>query len=83
MIIQDIVFMIGSFIFAIALIPAILHKDKPPLKTSLTTFLVLVAFNICYLTLGLYLAFTSGILTAICWLILFLQKLRQNQRRVA
>ena len=71
---QDIVFTVGSFIFTIALIPAIKSKDKPPIKTSLTTSLVLFAFVVCYVSLGFYVSAISGGLTAICWFILFLQK---------
>jgi hypothetical protein len=80
--IQDWVFTLGSFIFSIALIPAIASKtDKPPIKTSAPTALVLYAFCWCYLTLGLYLSFVSGLLTAILWTILFLQKIKNENSR--
>ena len=71
---QDIVFTVGSFIFAVALIPTIRAKEKPPALTSAVTFLVLVAFVVCYKSLGYYVSMASGMLTAICWLILYLQK---------
>ncbi len=72
---QDWVFAIGSFIFSLALVPAIRAKEKPPIKTSLSTFVVLCAFLICYASLGYWLSIVSGGLTAICWFILFMQKL--------
>jgi len=72
---QDWIFTIGSFIFSFALIPAIGTKEKPPIKTSLTTFLVLCAFICCYASLGFWVSVISGGTTAICWFILFLQKL--------
>ena len=76
MIWQDIVLMVGSFIFSIALIPTVRGKDKPALSTSLLTSGVLSVFVICFFTLGLYLAAISGILTTIMWVILALQAMR-------
>lgn len=75
MIWQDIVFTVGSFIFSVALIPAIRAKEKPPLKTSLSTFLVLLAFVACYISLGFWVSAIFGSLTALCWFILFMQRL--------
>ena len=73
MIWQDLVFMIGGFIFAPALLFMIRSKDKPPVKTSLPTAVMLSAFVVCYATMGFWLAFTSTVLTATCWYILFWQ----------
>ena len=72
---QDWVFAIGSFIFSVALIPAIRAKEKPPISTSLSTSLLLFAFAACYVSLGYWLSVISGSLTALCWFILFMQKL--------
>ena len=77
MIWQDIIFAIGSFVFVLALLPSIFGKNKPDMKTSLMTFLVLCAFVGCYITLGFWVSVVSGSLTAICWLILFAQKVKQ------
>jgi len=71
---QDIVFTVGSFIFSVALIPTIRAKNKPPVITSFITFAVLATFVACYLSLGFYVSAIAGGLTAICWLILYIQK---------
>ena len=77
---QDIVLMAGGFGFSLALIPAVRHKEKPPVSTSLTTFLILVTFSIAYATLGLWLAFLSGVFTCTMWLVLLIQKVRSKRR---
>ena len=71
---QDWVLMIGGFAFSASLLHSILSKHKPSRVTSGLTFLTLVAFWICYASLGLWLATISTGLTAVCWLILFFQK---------
>jgi hypothetical protein len=71
---QDWVLMIGGFAFSASLIYSIVTDNKPSEITSITTFIVLCAFWACYYTLGLLLASISTGLTAVCWLILFLQK---------
>ena len=71
---QDIIFTVGSFIFAVALIPTIKSKNKPSVITSFVTFAVLVCFVACYISLEYYISAVSGSLTAICWLILYMQK---------
>jgi hypothetical protein len=78
---QDYVFMVGSFMFSLALIPAIRSRGKPPIKTSLSTGIVLAVFGVCYATLGLWLAMTANALTTICWFILFIQKLKGTHEK--
>lgn len=68
---QDIVLMIGGFIFAPSLVISIANNVVMPVATTLPTALVLLAFVGCYLTLGLRLAAFATALTAICWGILF------------
>ena len=75
---QDVIMMIGSFIFAIALWPSVKGKDKPALSSSLITGTVLLIFSICYATLGLWLAFSTNFLTVIMWYILAFQKFRRK-----
>lgn len=73
---QDIVIAIGSFIFAVALIPSILSKeDKPALWTSVTTGLVLIVFAVTYASLTLWYATFTTSLAATLWIVLALQKL--------
>lgn len=67
---QDIVLMVCGFVFAPALIVSIRRKTKYPLGTSLPTALALTVMSVCTLTLGLYLATITNIITAICWYLL-------------
>lgn len=74
---QDIVFMIGGFIFAPALIFMVKAGQgrETSLKASLTTAIVLTVFVLTYISMGFYLAAFSTTLTAVMWYIL------ANQRR--
>ena len=75
---QDWVLMVGSFLFAVALIPTILSKTKPSPLTSLLTFVVLSLFVWVYGTLGLWKAVAAGSLTAIGWMVLLIQGARKR-----
>ena len=72
---QDIVLMIGGFIFAPSLVISIINHTIIPIGTSLPTALALTAFVVCYITLKLRLAAFGTILTTICWYILFFMAL--------
>lgn len=75
MIWQDIVFMVGGFIFAPSLFFSILsRKNKPPVKTSLPTAIVLTTYLACYATMHFWLALGSTALTAAAWYILAWQR---------
>ncbi|MDP1706211.1 MAG: hypothetical protein Q8L36_00050 [bacterium] len=74
MIWQDFVFTIGSWIFIIALLPAIFGKNKPPISTSFTTGFVMIFFAIAYFTLELWLSTISAAILALAWLLLGWQK---------
>jgi len=78
MIWQDTVLMVGGFIFSIALIPSVRSKNKPAVSTSLLTGGVLTAYIICYATMGFWLACSSGLLTAVMWFVLAIQRKRQK-----
>ncbi len=73
MIWQDLVFMIGGFIFAPSLIFMMKGKNPPPIKTSLPTAIVLTVFLVAYISMHFWLALTSTSLTALGWWILFIQ----------
>ena len=75
---QDLVLMLGGFGFSVALIPMVRQHEKPPISASLPTVLILIAFGAAYATLGLWLAFLSGLFTCTMWLILLIQKLRRK-----
>lgn len=77
---QDIVLSIGSLILAAALLPSVLHKDKPALSTSLMTGSVLLVFTVTYSSLGLWYATATTFLTGLLWLILALQKISQSRK---
>ncbi len=77
---QDIILSVGSWIFAIALIPSILSKDKPALSSSLITGSVLTIFACTYLTLSLWTTAASTVLVAGMWFTLALQKIRLTRR---
>ncbi len=72
---QDIVLAAGSFVFAVALIPTVLSKEKPPLSTSLLTGITLLVFAVVYATLSLWLSFFSTCITAALWLTIAAQRL--------
>lgn len=81
--INDLVFTIGSFIFLLALIPSLRSKDKPNKKTSILTALVLYAFTINYISLGLYMSSVVGFATASCWLALYIQvRIRERNESI-
>ena len=77
---QDWVISVGQFLFFIALLPSIRGKEKPALRTSLMTAIVLTIFAYTQYTLGLYLSVVSAIASALGWYILLWQsyKLRKN-----
>lgn len=77
---QDYILTIGSIVFSVALVPAVLAREKPPLSTSVPTFFFLYLFSFVYTTLNLWLsALTAGI-TATLWLILAIQRYRQTSK---
>jgi len=76
--IQDFILTVGSLVFVAALIPSILHKDKPALATSLMTGGVLVVFAGVYISLSLWFSAVTTFMTALCWFILAGQKIRQS-----
>lgn len=73
MIWQDLAFMIGGFVFVPSLMFCIMSSNKPPIRTSLPTAMVLTLFSVCYATLGLWLAFVSTVLTSAAWYVLVYQ----------
>ena len=77
--IQDLIISIGQIIFIVALLPTIFNKDKPPIKTSIPTGIILIVFAINFYTIELYYAtMTSGI-NGIEWLILTYQKYKSKK----
>jgi len=77
---QDIVLSVGSWVFAIALIPSVIGKDKPALATSLSTGIILLVYAAVYVTLSLWSASISTFLVAAMWLTLAVQKVLMLRR---
>jgi hypothetical protein len=73
MLINDLVFTIGSIVFLIALIPSLTSENKPDKTTSAITSSVLFLFTLNYLSIGLYISAFVGFITAFAWLILYRQ----------
>ena len=77
---QDLVLAVGTVLFVVALIPAILHKEKPPATTSFLTGAVLASFVIVYISLSYWFAAIANSATATLWFIIGLQKLRRRRQ---
>lgn len=75
---QDYVFFVGSFLFFIALLPAVRSDQKPPLSSCLLTFSVLITFAFADWTLHLYLAASMTLLTIAAWGMLAYQQFRNT-----
>ena len=77
---QDWIFSIGNFIFAAAVIPTIIGKDKPALATSIVNTSFLVLFIVAFASLQLWLSAFASSLTTTAWFILAYQKYKQNKK---
>lgn len=75
---QDLVLALASLVFALALVPTILGKDKPTLATSVPTAITLYVITADYITLSLWFAASTAFLSATCWAIIAVQKARQG-----
>ena len=76
---QDWVFSICNWIFSIALIPAILDKEKPPVSTSLTNTVVLFVMAFTFSSLTLWLSALSISINGVLWFILAVQRFKQKK----
>lgn len=79
MLINDLIFTIGSLAFLFALLPSLLYENKPETKTSAITATVLYSFMLNYIALGLYMSAVVVFFTAIGWTILYFQVKRRNK----
>ncbi|MBI4127832.1 MAG: hypothetical protein HY459_02045 [Parcubacteria group bacterium] len=71
---QDWVFLGGSAVFNVALLPSLLTKSKPHRATCMVTGGILVAYAITYATLGLWLAMVGVGVSATAYGILSVQR---------
>lgn len=74
---QDVVLAIGTWIFALALLPSLFSKNKPSKWTSLMTAVPLSSFVVCYFTLGLWITGISISVSSLLWWVLFYQGVRK------
>lgn len=77
---QDIVLTVANFIFVVALLPAILSDEKPPVLTSVTTAIALVMIATANASLGLWFAGATVTIASVLWLTLAVQQWRQHRR---
>ena len=76
---QDLVLATSYIVFNIALIPSIIGKDKPNLKTSIITATFQIPCFIVYLSLSLWFSAALAALNFSLWAILALQKKAQSK----
>ena len=65
---QDIVFALGSIVFTIALIPAILEKKYPPISTCVLTGVMIGVYAVTDITLQLWFSAITGAISALFWI---------------
>jgi len=75
---QDLVFSLGSIVFTIALIPAIIEKRYPPMSTCITTAIMLVVYAITDATLNLWLSTIAAIMSAAIWAMMGVKQIEQH-----
>lgn len=71
---QDLVFGAGSVVFVIALLPSVFSENKPDIRTSITTAMILLVFSVTYLSLSLELSAIVTFFTSVTWMVLAWQK---------
>lgn len=75
---QDIVFTVGSLVFIIALLPSVFSENKPDIKTSALTTVILSVFALTYFSLHLYFSSIVTFATALVWGFLAWQKYHEK-----
>ena len=78
MIWQDLVIAIAQGVFALALIPTVLEKGKPPLATSLPISIGLIAITVAVASLELWWSAISTFANAALWAVIAFQRWHQR-----
>lgn len=78
---QDIVIAICQLSFLPAMLPTLIGKDKPAFSTSLLNAIIVSIIVTCMLTLNLWFSAATGLITAIIWTILAIQKWRIDKNK--
>jgi ABC-type cobalamin transport system permease subunit len=75
---QDIIFSIGSIIFTIALIPAILERKYPPISTCILTGVMIGVYAATDLTLELWFSAITSAISALLWIWMGIKQIDKN-----
>lgn len=78
---QDIVITVGTLVFVIALVPALISKDKPPVSTSFVSGITILIYAFTFSTLGLWFSFVINIISGSLWLTLAWQKAKMKSKK--
>lgn len=78
----NLAFGIGSVCFSLALLPAVMRRQPPPVFTCALTALWLWVFTGCYVALGYAFSCVAGGITAALWTVLAVQAIMQSMDRV-
>jgi hypothetical protein len=73
---QDYILGIGNLVLAAGLLPSLLSKNKPDIKTSIISGTVLAAFGFTFASLELWLSAVAVTIAAMLWFVLAYQKSR-------
>ncbi len=78
---QDWVIMMVQIVFAISLLPTILHPtQKPTFSTAIMTVACICLMALVYATLTLWFATIMALVNGLLWAILGFQRYRLNQK---
>ena len=77
---QDIVFSLGSIVFGIALIPAIVEKQYPPISTCIMTSIMIIMYSLADITLDLWFSAIAGIISATIWIMMGIKQIKKKEK---
>ncbi len=74
---QDFLFLITGIFFVFLLLPSLFSKDKPNKWTSVGISLLLLSNVVAYVSLNLKFAAATSSVSAVIWLVMFVQKVQR------
>ena len=77
---EEVVFIAGSVVLSIALIPTVFSDKKPAAATSIMTASVLFAFAAAQISLALYFAGASTVINGLLWTTILVQSLMAGRK---
>lgn len=78
---QDTVIAVCQLAFLPSMLPTLLGKDKPAFSTSIMNAVIVMIITVTFVTLHLWFSVATGIITALIWATLALQKWRIGNTR--